>query len=68
MSFFSPIYNLQSNFIFPSNFYPTALKGCLGIVFTHIVRMGGWGGGGGGGGGGQEVGKSFCIPRGSRAD
>ena len=23
-------------------FYPTALKGCRGIVFTHRVRMGGW--------------------------
>ena len=23
-------------------FYPTALKGCWGIVFTHVVRMGGW--------------------------
>ena len=22
-------------------FYPTALKGCQGIVFTHGVRMGG---------------------------
>ena len=22
-------------------FYPTALKGCQGIVFTHDVRMGG---------------------------
>ena len=22
------------------NFYPTALKGCQGIVFTHGVRMG----------------------------
>ena len=22
-------------------FYPTALKGCWGIVFTHGVRMGG---------------------------
>ena len=22
-------------------FYPTALKGCRGIVFTHGVRMGG---------------------------
>ena len=22
-------------------FYPTALKGCRGIVFTHDVRMGG---------------------------
>ena len=26
-------------------FYPTALKGCRGIVFTHGVRMGGWVGG-----------------------
>ena len=26
-------------------FYPTALKGCRGIVFTHDVRMGGWAGG-----------------------
>ena len=24
-----------------SHFYPTALKGCRGIVFTHGVRMGG---------------------------
>ena len=24
-----------------TNFYPTALKGCRGIVFTHGVRMGG---------------------------
>ena len=23
------------------SFYPTALKGCQGIVFTHGVRMGG---------------------------
>ena len=23
-------------------FYPTALKGCRGIVFTHGVRIGGW--------------------------
>ena len=23
-------------------FYPTAIKGCRGIVFTHGVRMGGW--------------------------
>ena len=36
------------------HFYPTALKGCQGIVFTHGVRMGGragvraggWAGGG----------------------
>ena len=28
-------------------FYPTALKGCPGIVFTHGVRMGGQVGGGG---------------------
>ena len=26
--------------------YPTALKGCRGIVFTHGVWMGGWAGGG----------------------
>ena len=25
-------------------FYPTALKGCLGIVFTHGVQMAGAGG------------------------
>ena len=24
-----------------SSFYPTALKGCLGIVFTHGYRVGG---------------------------
>ena len=23
-------------------FYPTALKGCRGIVFTHVVQMGEW--------------------------
>ena len=28
------------------HFYPTALKGCRGIVFTHGVRMGGWAGSG----------------------
>ena len=28
-----------------SSFYPTALKGCRGIVFTHGVRMGGRAGG-----------------------
>ena len=27
------------------SFYPTALKGCRGIVFTHGVRMGGRAGG-----------------------
>ena len=32
-----------------SVFYPTALKGCRGIVFTHGVRMGGWAGGRAGG-------------------
>ena len=26
-------------------FYPTALKGCRGIVCTHGVRMGRWAGG-----------------------
>ena len=29
-----------------TSFYPTALKGCRGIVFTHGVRMGGGVGGG----------------------
>ena len=28
-----------------SVFYPTALKGCRGIVFTHGVQMGIWAGG-----------------------
>ena len=28
------------------DFYPTALKGCRGIVFTHGVQMDGWAGGG----------------------
>ena len=28
-----------------THFYPTALKGCRGIVFTHGVRMGRWAGG-----------------------
>ena len=27
------------------HFYPTALKGCRGIVFTHGVRIGGRAGG-----------------------
>ena len=31
---------------FSDHFYPTALKGCRGIVFTHGVRMGGRAGGG----------------------
>ena len=30
---------------FYNDFYPTALKGCRGIVFTHGVQMGGWAGG-----------------------
>ena len=24
-----------------ANFYPTAIKGCWGIVFIHCIRMGG---------------------------
>ena len=28
-----------------SNFYPTALKGCRGIVFTHGAKVGWWVGG-----------------------
>ena len=35
-------------FIRLSIFYPTALKGCRGIVFTHGVQMGGRVGGRGG--------------------
>ena len=31
------------------SYYPTALKGCRGIVFTHGVRMGGRAGGRAGG-------------------
>ena len=31
--------------IYNNDFYPTALKGCRGIVFTHGVRMGGQVGG-----------------------
>ena len=30
---------------YSSTFYPTALEGCRGIVFTHGVRMGGPAGG-----------------------
>ena len=37
-------------------FYPTALKGCRGIVFTHGVRMGGRPGGRAGG---RAAGKSL---------
>ena len=35
--------NFYSNTTRPTDmlFYPTALKGCRGIVFTHGVRMGG---------------------------
>ena len=32
--------NMNSRSLCPT-FYPTALKGCRGIVFTHGVRMGG---------------------------
>ena len=38
------------------HFYPTALKGCRGIVFTHGVRIGGRSGGWLGGG------KKFVWP------
>ena len=36
---------LYKSFLVSKVFYPTALKGCQGIVFTHGVRMGGWTGG-----------------------
>ena len=41
----------------PISSYPTALKGCWGIVFTHGVRMGGRAGGrpSGWAGGGKRV-------------
>ena len=29
-------------YVMLSNLYPTALKGCQGIVFTHGVSMGWW--------------------------
>ena len=32
---------LWKYFFFTLTFYPTALKGCRGIVFTHGVQMGG---------------------------
>ena len=35
------IYLLNLQFCSCDNFYPIALKGCRGIVFTHGVRMGG---------------------------
>ena len=42
------------------HFYPTALKGCWGIVFTHGVRMGGRAGGRPvGRAGGRAAGKSL---------
>ena len=37
----SPSLQLHLAFHSISVFYPTALKGCRGIVFTHGVRMGG---------------------------
>ena len=33
-------------FTLKHDFYPTALKGCRGIIFTHGVRMGKRAGGG----------------------
>ena len=38
--------NKLNIFVMKISFYPTALKGCRGIVFTHGVPMGGWAGGG----------------------
>ena len=48
---FSPVFNINGKYqvtpipLICYNFYPTALKGCRGIVFTHGVRMGRSGGG-----------------------
>ena len=39
-------YNLKQTYLLliqGTFFYPTALKGCWGIVFTHGVQMGGGG-------------------------
>ena len=41
-SHFLKINTLEDDYINFSTFYPTALKGSRGIVFTHGVRMGGW--------------------------
>ena len=38
--YFQKHYNEDLNIML--YFYPTDLKGCQGIVFTHGVRMGGW--------------------------
>ena len=38
---FSMLFLKDKHHLF-SVFYPSALKGCRGIVFTHGVRMGGW--------------------------
>ena len=42
--FFYRLHTLYRNInlnVFARFFYPTALKGCWGIVFTHGVRMAG---------------------------
>ena len=38
--------DFKRGIFFHCSFYPTALKGCRGIVFTHGVWIGGWVGGG----------------------
>ena len=49
-----PISSLNLKYLNIScNFYPTALKGCRGIVFTHGVRMGG---------AGRRLGEKFVWP------
>ena len=44
------------------SFYPTALKGCWGIVFTHGVRMGGRASGRAGGWAGGRHGVTLIWP------
>ena len=39
MGLYVDVYDGQTNLVFIC-FYPTALKGCQGIVFSHGVRMG----------------------------
>ena len=38
----SPGCGVRASLMLFYNFYPTALKGCQGIVFTHGVQIGGW--------------------------
>ena len=43
LSFHFSVYCLRVGTVSFTSYYPTAFKGCAGIVFTHGVRMGGVG-------------------------